>query len=122
GFAAVKVTGWLNLAHGVDAWRQAFELVEAVGVGLRRCDDFAAGVQQLDNDTGDGRLAFIERAVAVEIGVHAAANARRLKLAEVVVDGVFVRANDDLMDLVARIDGNAAGATRRVDAIEVARR
>ena len=98
-FLAVGEGRRLGLADSVGAWWQRRELVEAAGVGGRRCRDCVAGAigaRQRQRDAGDRRFC-IAHAVVADVLVDVAGHLGRG--VDAGVDGGVVFAGDERDDL-----------------------
>ena len=104
--------------------RRPREQVLAVGVGVRRRDDVAVAVEQVDLHAFEHVVRIVEVAVGPVIGVDAAGDRAGQQLAEVVLDAHLAPVDHDLADHVARRRnvGHAAQVARRVLAVEPAGR
>ncbi len=94
-------------------------------VGLRFRHDLAAAVEQLDRHAGQHLArALGDEAVAIRIGqVHAAVERRRQNFAEIVFHTARAAAQENVLDVVARVDGRAArharDGSRRIESVQV---
>ena len=95
---------------------QAVEMVLAVGVGRRRGDEVAVGVEQFDRHACEQDLRIVEIAVLVLVGVHATADRGRRLFAEVVLNAVLIGAEVDAGDELY-IRRRRACAAERADAL-----
>ena len=116
----IEVAARLMLADRILARPQVSEQVLAVGIGVRRGDDVAVRVEQVDRDAGDRRFAVVGIAFGISRHDDLPANRAGLELAEVVLGAHFAPVDHDHADHVARRrdSGDAAQVARRVDAVE----